>query len=483
MKHGFLACFLGVLLLAFFPVPVDANPTQYGDTGLFSQPTADTLNAGNICIGLWANCSSGPDESSATIAPVAITLGLGSFLEAYGSYPNILFNDEDLASGRGFANLGMKARILGQRSSPFKLSLDGQVRRSISDNKNLDGKTDYLTRAIASFKLERIGLHANFGYQSNQLTYDNYLYGGGLEFFPSSRLRLIAEVESGTERVPGKGGPGEVMAGFQYFFSPHLTVNSGLGFGFADRSPDWRFIFGLSACQGIGTYSRPIPKLVEPEAEVSEPVAEPVKVVKIKTLTPLIPKTVVPVAEPVNKLEVPVEQGKEEIILYPEDSLAFPATALSGAALPISPVGSLPAITTSQTQATVISKPVRTLVYRKFVLPELTFDFNQWVLSAEGEQAVAEIAELLRKDNRWYIIRMDGHTDSIGSYRYNERLSLKRAISYASYMVSHNGVDLTRVFVKGFGESQPIADNATPEGRALNRRVEILVLIPKGGEG
>jgi len=488
MKHGFLACFLGVFLSAFCPVPVEAIPTQYGDTGLFSQPTADTLNAGNICIGLWANCSSGPDDSSATIAPVAMTLGLGSFLEAYGSYPNVLFNDEDLASGRGFANLGMKARILGKRSSAFKLSLDGQVRRSISDQAALDGLTDYLGRVVASYKLDRIGLHTNFGYQSNQapagMAYDDqYLYGGGVELYPISRLRLIAEVESGSEKAAGLGSPGEVLAGFQYFFSPHLTLNSGLGFGFGDASPDWRFIFGLSACQGIGTYSRPVPKLVEPEAEVSEPVAEPVKVVKIKTLTPLIPRTVAPTAEPVSKLEVPVEQGKEEIILYPQDSLAVPEKELPGTALPISPVGSVPAITTQQTKATVISEPVRTLVYRKFVLPELTFDFDQWTLSDEGKQAVAEIAELLRKDDRWYIIRIDGHTDSTGSNRYNEKLSLKRAISYASYMISHNGVDSARVFVKGLGESQPIADNAMPEGRALNRRVEVLVLIPKGGDG
>ena len=486
MKHVFSSLLFGVLLLVLGPISALAIPTQFGDSGLLTQPTADTLNAGNICLGIWTDCSSGLEGSNTAIVPVGLTLGLGSFLEAYGSYPNLLFNNDGRGSGRGFVNLGMKMRILGKRSSAFKFSLDGQFRRTVSDQPAYDGLNDLLGRVIASYKLERFGVHGNFGYQSNKapegLDYqDQYLYGGGLEFYPTSRVRLLTEVASGTEKVEGKGRPGEVLAGIQYFFSPHMTINTGFGYGFADASPDWRFIFGLSACQGIGSYTRPIPQLVEPEAEKSEPVTEPVKVVKIKTLTPLIPRKAAPPPEPVSKLEVPVQQGKEEVILYPQDSLAVPEKEMPAAAIPVSPVGDIPAVPAKKVEKVIITKPTKTLVYRKFVLPELTFDFNQWALSKEGKKAIAEIAETLRRDDRWFILRIDGHTDSIGSKRYNERLSLKRAIAYGSYMISHNGIEPKRVFVKGLGESHPIGDNATPEGRALNRRVEILVLIPEGG--
>ncbi len=118
-------------------------------------------------------------------------------------------------------------------------------------------------------------------------------------------------------------------------------------------------------------------------------------------------------------------------------------------------------------------------VYRKFRLPELSFDFDQWTLSDEGEKALSEIVASLREDTRWFFLRIDGHTDDIGSDRYNMNLSLQRAISMGSYLVDREGIDADRIFVKGFGESRPVASNETEEGRSQNRRVEILVLVPR----
>ena len=68
-----------------------------------------------------------------------------------------------------------------------------------------------------------------------------------------------------------------------------------------------------------------------------------------------------------------------------------------------------------------------------------------------------------------------GHTDSIGSAEYNQKLSLRRAEAVKSYLVS-KGVAASRIFVEGKGEAQPVADNKTKEGRAKNRRVEIEVV-------
>jgi outer membrane protein OmpA-like peptidoglycan-associated protein len=68
-----------------------------------------------------------------------------------------------------------------------------------------------------------------------------------------------------------------------------------------------------------------------------------------------------------------------------------------------------------------------------------------------------------------------GHTDSVGSEDYNNRLSLARAESVKDYLVSQ-GVDIKRVRAVGRGESQPIADNSTKAGRALNRRVDVEVV-------
>ncbi len=71
-------------------------------------------------------------------------------------------------------------------------------------------------------------------------------------------------------------------------------------------------------------------------------------------------------------------------------------------------------------------------------------------------------------------VEVDGHTDSKGSDAYNQKLSDARAASVMQYLVSR-GVEAGRLTSKGFGESKPIADNATDEGREINRRVELTI--------
>ena len=108
----FLLSFCACLICLSLAAPdARATSTQYGDTGLISQPTAQTLDAGNICFGVWTNCSDGVKSpglstESSVIVPATLTMGLGTFMEAYGSYPNLLFNDDEYDSGRGSANAG-----------------------------------------------------------------------------------------------------------------------------------------------------------------------------------------------------------------------------------------------------------------------------------------------------------------------------------------------------------------------------------------
>ena len=71
-------------------------------------------------------------------------------------------------------------------------------------------------------------------------------------------------------------------------------------------------------------------------------------------------------------------------------------------------------------------------------------------------------------------LRVEGHTDSIASESYNQSLSERRAASVAEWLEA-NGVERKRLKTVGWGESRPVADNASPEGRQLNRRVEIII--------
>jgi outer membrane protein OmpA-like peptidoglycan-associated protein len=68
-----------------------------------------------------------------------------------------------------------------------------------------------------------------------------------------------------------------------------------------------------------------------------------------------------------------------------------------------------------------------------------------------------------------------GHADSTGAADYNQGLSERRAGSVAEYLVTAGGVMRERLFVMGRGSSAPIADNSTPDGRAKNRRVEVIL--------
>ncbi|MNU03582.1 Outer membrane porin F precursor [compost metagenome] len=67
---------------------------------------------------------------------------------------------------------------------------------------------------------------------------------------------------------------------------------------------------------------------------------------------------------------------------------------------------------------------------------------------------------------------MEGHTDSVGTYAYNQKLSERRAAAVRDVLVNQYGVADARVSSVGYGESRPVADNATDAGRAVNRRVE-----------
>ena len=69
-----------------------------------------------------------------------------------------------------------------------------------------------------------------------------------------------------------------------------------------------------------------------------------------------------------------------------------------------------------------------------------------------------------------------GHTDSMGSAAYNDQLSVRRAEAVKNLLMDQFDIDTLQVTVKGMGESQPLADNQTQEGRRLNRRVDISII-------
>ena len=102
------------------------------------------------------------------------------------------------------------------------------------------------------------------------------------------------------------------------------------------------------------------------------------------------------------------------------------------------------------------------------------FDFDKSVLKPEGKAKLDDLASKVQGINLEVIVAV-GHTDSVGSDAYNQKLSERRAQAVKAYLES-KGIDKSRVYTEGKGEKQPVADNKTKEGRAQNRRVEIEVV-------
>ncbi len=531
---------IAILLSCLLPVSAFANPGRSGASGLIEMPTAETLDSGNICVGLWScyGINNSLNKKSSMIVPVSITMGIGTFWEVYGAYPNIIFNGDEDASGIGTLNIGTKLRFLGDRSSIFKMAVDLSGQRHVSDNRISDGATDLSGKLIASYNQGDLGLHVSAGYLipgaiPGAKMDDAITFGAGLDYMLMPRMKLLGEFIGNTKRYLVEDNPAlsrlsihsgysmEVSAGIQYYLSPHLTINASAGTGFGDHDPDMKLVFGLSSCQGVGSYVKPIPS-VGRKLTVKDKTKEALQPLKIIPISSLLLKASAAQSSPVSKMEVEVDPDSEEVIIKPYGQITIsPQQASSNLTSPVIPVEiplksrdeeiSLQPQKTQDREASAIDYtmnrirgvtplygvdvkgsqvsipaatvlPERMAVYRRFRFPDVTFDFDQWNLSDEGKKMLSEVAEQIRKDKKWLYIKIDGHTDGIGSLAYNMDLSLKRAISAATYLISHEGVDPSKIFIKGLGKSNPISDNETAEGRRKNRRTEILFLVSKDGQ-
>jgi outer membrane protein OmpA-like peptidoglycan-associated protein len=114
----------------------------------------------------------------------------------------------------------------------------------------------------------------------------------------------------------------------------------------------------------------------------------------------------------------------------------------------------------------------------KIVLSDVAgrFEVDQATLGDDGKSKLDSVAGKLKSENASVYLEIEGHTDSSGPEGYNLTLGQKRAETVRRYLNTQHGIPLHRMSVISYGESKPVADNGTREGRAQNRRVEVKVL-------
>jgi OOP family OmpA-OmpF porin len=142
----------------------------------------------------------------------------------------------------------------------------------------------------------------------------------------------------------------------------------------------------------------------------------------------------------------------------PAAAPAKPAPAKPAAAAPAKPAAAAPRPTTEKVT----------------LAADALFDFDKAVIKSDAKAKLDDLVAKLKAINLEVIIAI-GHTDSVGSAAYNQKLSLKRAEAVKAFIIS-KGIEPNRVYTEGKGEKQPIADNKTKAGRSKNRRVEIEVV-------
>ena len=165
-----------------------------------------------------------------------------------------------------------------------------------------------------------------------------------------------------------------------------------------------------------------------------------------------------------------------------------PADAVPGCDLPICvepaklengkcvtpPPPALPVEPTPVTPAPVTPPVVAPSSEKVSFSADALFDFDKAILKPEGKGKLDDLSSKLQGINLEVIIAV-GHTDSVGTDVYNQKLSIRRAESVKAYLQS-KGIEANRIYTEGKGETQPVADNKTAAGRAMNRRVEIEVV-------
>ena len=163
------------------------------------------------------------------------------------------------------------------------------------------------------------------------------------------------------------------------------------------------------------------------------------------------------------------------------DAFWTPATAFPGCDGAIVPVVAAPApapvVPPVVAPAPVVVAPApapATVATKVTYAADAFFDFDKAVLKPEGKAKLDDLVSKIKGINLEVIIAV-GHTDSVGSDAYNQKLSVRRSEAVKAYLVS-KGIENNRVYTEGKGEKQPVADNKTAEGRAKNRRVEIEVV-------
>jgi OmpA-OmpF porin, OOP family len=274
---------------------------------------------------------------------------------------------------------------------------------------------------------------------------DMNLYGFGIEglyhFMPNSRLVPFVALGLGGSRYSASGGikdrdrfTVDYGAGLKYFLTENLALRADVRhviLPLHDNYNELLYTVGLHFTFGGEKKAAPVVQT----ARAAEPAA-----------------AAVPAAAP-------------EPATAPEPAAAPEPVAVTPPPPPPPP----PVVQRAAPQAA--SAVEAAIVEKGRVTLDVEFDFGKATIRKAEQKDIGNLAVVLKKYPDLKIL-IEGHTDNVGSAKYNEKLSQQRADAVKKDLVAQYGIEASRLSTKGYGLTRPIASNATKEGRQKNRRVE-----------
>jgi outer membrane protein OmpA-like peptidoglycan-associated protein len=414
--------------------PVSAQVATDGGSGLLTIQKARTLGHLNFGVGAFYESSNldlsgsanGQSETDQGTAPASLTLGLGEAFEVSLSAPWSKMDlkkgsTKESGSGDGVARL--KWNFLTSETHAIRLSAIASTTLPLGDkDKGLgSGKSNPGLALALDKEYGSVTWHADLGYLKRQEdNTDNQLfYGAGLEYMPIENVSLIAEISgySWSTQVPGRDDSSKVMFGGRYYVGDWLSLTLGYGSwggGYGASSPNYMYMGGVTVGLGLG---------------------QPKKTLVVESI----------------KAEVEAKPEKAaETTVKSETTLATPpATTMEEKS--------------AETQKAVIS------------LESVHFLFDKSGLLPDAKDILKRNADKL-KANPGADFVIEGHTCSIGTKGYNQKLGLRRAISAKKFLIEQ-GISADRIEIISYGADHPTNDNKTKAGRKMNRRADFVIKV------
>lgn len=365
-----------------------------------------------------------------------------------------------------------KLQLLGLEDNTIALSLvaAGSVPLVGSNSLTSDGGIGAEGLVVGEYVFrETIRTSANLGFRyrpgSRQIRAsilgNEVVWGLGVHSpFLTDNLDALAEVvgavsvQSRPDHLSGISPgevPTEVKGALRYGFDPDWSVTTGMSAGLGDGigAPSWRFFVGISGKWATGgwwnvDYNRP---RFQGETDPCDPRVRERQMGRLRFDPADCPDVPSPTSDPLDTawLDEPVESPDREWferMEQKEESVEGDAALRQGAII---------------------------------ITENVIFETGSAEIDASSHQLLDDVATLIKRHDEIRLIRIDGHTDSVGNAQMNLQLSEERAASVRQYLINE-GVQGYRMRAVGFGEENPIGDNATEEGREQNRRVEFNIL-------